>query len=189
MNSDSFLCRIAHFMELWPTLAKCTLWSSIMFSTYVWFTLLPESAWNGLIWWFLGVFLVICTPYLWIGHLWCDGPGDVTNDQNDRKLRTRIPECISDLGTLCTAHLSVPRPGNSVCTEYVHEEFPCTRHTYMYEVAYVPGHVHESWNLYLGIYMVILEMILVIKEGGESVQNYVLHWLLQFSHQYFIVIK
>src|SRR6476660_1901197 len=106
-------------METQPTLANCTLWSSIMFSTYVWFILLPESTWNGLIWWFLGVFLVICTPYLWIGHLQSDVTDDVINDRNDRKMRTRIPEYVSDSGTLCTVQLAVPRPGNSVCTEYV----------------------------------------------------------------------
>jgi len=158
-------------MEIWLTLEKCTLWSSIMFTTYVWFTLLPESAWKGLIWWFLGVFLVICTPYLWIGHLWLDGPGDVTNDRNDRKMRTLSPEYGSDSGTLCTVCATVTRLGNSVCTVYVHEEFPCTMYRYMYQVSYVPGNSQESYYLYLGINMVILEMIWRLEKVENPVQK------------------
>ena len=61
--------------------------------------------------------------------------------------------------------------GNSVCSVYIHQEFPCTRHTYTHEVVYVPGHVHESWYPYLGNYKVILEMIWELEKVENPVQK------------------
>ena len=71
----------------------------------------------------------------------------------------------------CTVHIEIAQVGNSVGTMHVHKEFPCTMHTYMYDVAHVPCKVHESWNLYLGNHMDILEMIWELEKVENPVQN------------------
>ena len=180
MLDDSFLYRIAHFVVIWPTLVNNTLCHCIMINASIWLILLPESIYLGIIWWILGIILVICTPYLWCGEFCTDVTADVQMTKNDRKMRTRITEhgseflrafCVAGFPMYCTVHIEIVQVGNSIGTMHVHEEFPCTMHTYMYEVAYVPGKVHESWNLYLGNHMDILEMIWELEKVENPVQN------------------
>ena len=104
LGSDSFLYRIAHFVVIWPTLVNDTLCHSIMTNAFIWLILLPESIYLGIIWWILGVILVICTPHLWFGEFWTDVTADVQMTENDRKMRTQIMEHGSEfLRAFCDA--------------------------------------------------------------------------------------
>ena len=75
-------------MVIWPTLVNDTLWQSIMCNAFIWLILLPESIYLGIIWWILGVILVICTPYLWVGEFQSDVTADVQMTKNDRNQET-----------------------------------------------------------------------------------------------------
>src|SRR5688500_4185057 len=92
LGSDSFLYRIAHFVVIWLTLVNDTLWQSIMCNAFIWLIMLPESIYLGIIWWFLGVILVICTPYLWFGEFRSNVTADVLMTKNDWKMRTQITD-------------------------------------------------------------------------------------------------